>query len=142
MNTNINENYNPNKSFYMKEWFWRKNQYDEKYGPYCEHKCFVAKETEKAYQTVVFVKNNSFTCWCPKSCTVATFAEMNEEATNAIIRQAEYEARRQERYEAACKAYAELVAYAQNLGIRGVREGLRRETIERKIQEAGYPLPA
>ncbi len=126
---------------YMKEWFWSKNGY-ESYGPYCEHAAFVGRETEKAYYLEVIVQNNNFSCWCPKSCTVPTLAEMNEEANNAIQRQAEYEARRQERYEAACKAYAELIEYARKLGVRGVREGLRRETIERKIQNAGYPLPA
>ncbi|MBP5782743.1 MAG: hypothetical protein J6W04_04305 [Bacteroidales bacterium] len=125
----------------MKEWFWSKQGYGT-YGPYCEHVCTVNRETERAYQVVVFVKNSSFVCWVPKSCTVATFEEMTEETINAEERKAEYEKRRQERYEAACKEYAELIAYAQKMGVRGVREGLRRETIERKIQNAGIPLPA
>ena len=144
MNNNVNNNIEKieQKRVYMKAWFWNKNQYEEKYGPYCEHACFVCKETEKAFQVIVFVKNNSFNCWVPKSCTVATFLEMNEEAKNEIKRQEEYEARRQERFEAACKKYAELIAYAKANGVRGVREGLRRETIERKIVNAGLPLPA
>ena len=141
-NTNTNNttaNVEP-KSFYMKEWFWSKNY--EAYGPYCEHTCFVAKETEKAYKALVFCKNDSFSCWVPKSCTLATFAEMCEEAETAAQRKAEWEAKRQAKWEAACKAYNDLIAYAKAHGVRGVREGLRRETIEQKIINAGIALPA
>lgn len=135
-------NTNEIQKVYMKEWFYRKNQYDEKYGPYCEHACFVSKETEKAYQVKAVSKNRSWNCWIPKSCTVETYAEMNEEAENAEQRKREYESRRQERWEEACKAYNDLIAYAQKMGVRGVHEGLRKDTIIRKIQEAGVPLPA
>jgi hypothetical protein len=125
----------------MKAWFYDKNNYGF-YGPYSGHICFICKETEKAYQVIVFVEENSFNCWVPKSCTVETEAERDAEAVANEQRKAEYEARRQERYEQACKAYSELIAYAQKMGVRGVREGLRKDTIIRKIQEAGIPLPA
>ena len=146
MNTNITTTNNTNttvepKFFYIKEWFWSKNQYED-YGAYCEHKAFVVKETEKAYKAIVFCQNNSFNCWVPKSCTLATLAEMSQEAEAAEQRKAECEAKRQERWEAACKAYNDLIAYAKAHGVRGVREGLRRETIEQKIINAGIVLPA
>lgn len=137
----MNNTTNTNTKVYMKAWFYEKNGYGE-YGPYCEHACFVRKETEKAYQVEVIVKNFSFTCWIPKSCTLATLAEMVDDAIANEQRKAEWEARRQERFEAACKAYADLIAYAKANGVRGVREGLRRETIEQKILNAGLPLPA
>ncbi len=139
-NTNTTATVEP-KSFWMKEWFWSKNEYGS-YGPYCEHTCFVLKETEKAYKALVFCKNSSFSCWVPKSCTLATFAEMCEEAEDAEQRKAEWEAKREARWQEACKKYNELIAYAKAHGVRGVREGLRRETIEQKIINAGIALPA
>jgi len=137
-----NNNTNTGKTIYMKEWFYRKNY--SGYGEYAQHFCSVQKETEKAFQVRLYSLESAYThiCWVPKSCTVATEEEFAAEITGAEQRQAEFEARRQERYEEACKAYAELIAYAQKMGVKGVREGLRRETIERKIQNAGYPLPA
>lgn len=141
-NNNANTNNTEPKKVWMKEWFYSKNQYEEKYGAYSEHTCFIAQETEKAYKVIVFCKNSSFNCWVPKSCTVATFEEFNQEAIDAEQRKAEWEAKRQERYEAACKAYADLIAYAKAHGVQGVREGLRRATIEQKIINAGIPLPA
>ena len=137
----MNNNTNEIKTVYMKEWFYSKNSYNA-IGPYCDHSCTVCKETEKAYQVVVVCKNNSWVCWVPKSCTVATFEEKLAEDINADVKRAEYEASREARWEEACRKYAELIAYAQKLGVRGVREGLRRETIERKILNAGFSLPA
>ena len=128
------------ETVYMKEWFYRKNHSD--LGSYGEHVCLVLKETEKAYQVSLLGEILSRTTWVPKSCTIATVEERDAEALEAEVRQAEYEARREARWQEACQKYAELIAYAQKLGVRGVREGLRRETIERKIQAAGFPLPA
>ena len=141
MNTNTNTINNTITPIYMKAWFYNKN-YEESYGPYAEHECFVVQETDKAYKVVVLTKGHSFNCWVPKSCTVATAEEKTAEAEQAEQRKAEWETKRQERWEAACKAYNDLIAYAKAHGVSGVREGLRRETIEQKILNAGIALPA
>ena len=125
---------------WMKEWFYRKN-YSE-YGEYVSHVCYIVKETEKAYRVHMYNMSNGAEIWIPKSCTLGTVDEMISEAREAEKRQLEWEAKRQARFEAACKAYAELIEYARANGVRGVREGLRRETIENKIKAAGLPLPA
>ena len=45
----------------------------------------------------------------------------------------EQEAAQEARFEAGCKAYEELLARAKALGIKGVRVGMRKATIEAKI---------
>ena len=121
-----------NITVYIKEWFFKKNIAESCWdGHYAE----VIKETEKAYQVRVAI-NGDYWCktWVPKSCTLT-----HEEYLEAVETAA---AKANERWEAACKAYQELIAYAQQNGVRGVREGLRKETIINKIKAAGIPLPA
>ena len=130
-NTNFDE-----KIVYLKNWFF--NKYYA--GDYANHFGLVIKETEKAYQIVLTLGMDvsDVKTWVPKSCTIRTKEELDAEIASA----AEWEAKRQAKYEEACKAYQELIAYAQKMGVKGVREGLRKDTIIAKIEKAGIPLPA
>ena len=121
---------------YLKYWFFSKNYS----GDYAKHFGVIVKETEKAYQILLTLGLNEsdVKTWVPKSCTLQTEAEFAEE----LAKVAEYEAKKQERFEAACKAYRDLIAYAQAMGVKGVREGLRKDTIIAKMEKAGVPLPA
>lgn len=121
---------------YLKYWFYNKNYS----GDYAEHFGLIVKETEKAYQILLTQGGNGsdIKTWVPKSCTISTEDEFQAE----IAAVAEYEAKQQKRWEDACNAYKELVAYAQKMGVKGVREGLRKDTILRKMEQAGVALPA
>ncbi len=121
---------------YLKNWFFKKNYA----GDYENHFGIVIKETEKAYQIVLTLGLDAcdVKTWVPKSCTIRTKEELDAEIALA----AEWEAKRQAKYEEACKAYQELVAYAQKMGVKGVREGLRKDTIIAKMEKAGVALPA
>lgn len=47
----------------------------------------------------------------------------------------EYASKRQERFSAGQKSYNELVQQAKDMGIKGVRVGMKRKTIEEKIRK-------
>lgn len=47
-----------------------------------------------------------------------------------------FQKQRERRFEAGKKSYNQLVDQAKSMGIKGVRVGMRRSTIERKIKEA------
>ena len=142
MNNNVNSN-NEVKTVFVKEWFMSKIKMENNGWGFWGNSGEVVRETAKAY----LLKMSAYTIdgeidgflqvWAPKSCTVETMEELENEAR----RHNEYEIKRQERFEAACKAYQELIAYAQAHGVKGVREGLRKETIIRKIQNAGVAVP-
>lgn len=142
MNNNGNNN-NKIETVFVKEWFMAKIKMDNNGWGFKNNSGEIVRETAKAY----LLKMEAYTIdgefegflqiWAPKSCTVETPEELDQENQ----RQNEYEAKRQERYEAACKAYQELIEYAKKMGVKGVREGLRKETILRKIQNAGVAVP-
>ena len=46
------------------------------------------------------------------------------------------------RYENGCKAYKSMIQFAQKNGVKGVRTGLRKATILKKIHEAGLEFEA
>ena len=123
-------------TIYLKNWFFKKNYS----GNYEEHFAVVVKETEKAYQVVLTrgLDEYDVKTWVPKSCTLATEEEFKAE----LIQVAQMEAYRQAKWEEACKAYKELVEYAQSMGVKGVHEGLKKETILKKMEKAGVALPA
>lgn len=50
-------------------------------------------------------------------------------------REKEYAQNRQKRFEAGAKSYNDLLAKAKSMGIKGVRKGMKRSTIQRKIEE-------
>lgn len=47
-----------------------------------------------------------------------------------------FQKQREKRFEAGKKSYNQLVEQAKSMGIKGVRVGMKRSTIERKIKEA------
>lgn len=136
MNNNVNT-INNEKTVFVKEWFMNKIAMDNNGWGFWENSGVVVRETAKAYllkmeaHTIDGEYEGFLQIWAPKSCTVESLEELNQEKQQ-----------RQERFEAACEAYQNLIAYARANGVRGVREGLRKETIIRKIQNAGVALPA
>ena len=116
---------------YLKNWFFNK-----KYTcGYETHECFILQETEKALKVACYVNAYRQVIWVPKSCVLWSAEDRDADAVN-------YEAEQQKRWEDACKAYKELVAYAQKMGVKGVREGLRKDTIIEKMKQAGVEIPA
>ena len=128
-----------NTIVFMKEWFYKKTIREDYWN---NHYCVVLKETEKAFQVNVFTDGFLWMkTWCPKSCCLMTADEYSNAIAESEQKQAEWEAKRQERFEAACKAYNDLIAYAQSKGLK-VRSGMRKETILRKMEAAGVPMMA
>ena len=109
-----------------------------------------------------FEKTKSYFCWIPKTqlsengvpgewISSQKAADVNEfmlggslvegwEDADGIFykvektaKELEQEAAQEARFEAGCKAYEELLAKAKALGIKGVRVGMRKATIEAKI---------
>lgn len=124
---------------FLKDWFYKKN-IGESYWD--KHYCLVIRETEKAFQVQVFT-NGSYCqkTWTPKSCCLMSVEEYEKAISEADEKQKEWEAKRQERFEAACKAYNDLIDYAVANGVK-VRSGMRKETILRKMANAGVSIPA
>lgn len=121
---------------YVKDWFFDKMR-DERSGVRLHNSgSEVIGETEKAYKIEVSYttrdgeRDGVTTMWCPKSCALSS-----EEYRAAIDAEAE-------RYEDGCKAYDAMIKFAQENGIKGVRVGLRKATILKKIQEAGLDFIA
>ena len=118
----------------VKEWFLRKNLTSEQMYAYrVGDGAYISKETEKA----VLIKNDTdfgtVSFWCPKSCL------MTKEDV-------EKEEERREKLNKACEsglAYNEkLVAFAKEHGVKGIRIGLRTQTLIDKIKKAGLEVPA
>lgn len=92
-------------------------------------------ETEKAWKMVFDTESLdgehdvSFTSWVPKS--VAETKKEYEKRVDKEIRESE------KRYEKGKKRYAKMIEFAKSNGVKGVRIGLRKETILEKIKKAG-----
>lgn len=115
---------------YVKNWF--ANKIDLGYGKKLEStKATIVKETEKAYllnvswYTIDGEYEGYTNVWCPKSCTMTEEEFLEEEKKNA------------KRLEDGCSRYEKLIKFAKTNGVKGIRKGLKRTTIERKIKEAG-----
>lgn len=112
----------------IKDWFLNKLQEN---NAFFSSEAEIIKETEKAYfldmegQTADGEHDVFKKAWVPKSCTMTP-----EEAK--AEREAEIK-----RFEEGKAAYEKMVAWAKEKGIKGVRIGLRKATILRKIKEAG-----
>lgn len=95
----------------------------------------IEKETEKAYYVAMEVIRNDGECesmirtWVPKSCT-QTVEEYEAERAQAVAR-----------FEAGKEKYSKLVEWAKTQGVKGVRVGLKKDTILAKIAEAGLVAP-
>lgn len=119
------------KEVYIKDWFI--NRIELGYGKraFNDQLCRIIKETEKAYLldvewfTVDGEYDGSTYKWVPKSCTLT----MKEHA--------DIEERQEKAFEDGCRRYENLINFAKNNNVKGVRIGLRKETILKKIKDAG-----
>ena len=134
MNNNANTEI---KTVYIKKWFLLNLKSEFHYNlNFFTNQADVIHETEKAYKVLIECSSidgewdGTKSVWVPKSCTMTKDEYL-----------AEIEASKK-RFEDGCKVYQELIAYAQKMGVKGVREGLRKETILRKIEAAGVAIPA
>ena len=119
-------------TIYIQKWFMYKIKSElNNWYEISSREVTIVKETDKAYEVSVEVSridgewDGTKQVWVPKSCTM-TEAEY----------QAELKAE-QQRFEDGCKAYEKLIAFAKENGVKGVRSGMRKSTIEQKIREAG-----
>lgn len=100
------------------------------FGCFVESINGIVKETEKAVcisMTIGWASSliQTINVWCPKS---------------AILTEEEYLAecqKQEERFQAGAERYNNLVAFAKEHGVKGVRVGMRTETIINKIHQAG-----
>ena len=88
------------------------------------------RETEKAVQLRADSDFGNLTFWCPKSCILKD-GEVDEEMV-----------RKYQRMEAGLNYNEKLVAFAKENGIKGIRRGMKTQTLMRKITEAGLKIPA
>lgn len=112
----------------VKKWFFDKMQQEAGRGIHLFYsEAEVVKETEKAYcleieySTLDGEFDGVKKIWCPKSCV------MSEDEIKA----------EKERFENSCNAYEAMISFAKANGVKGVRAGLKKETILKKIAEAG-----
>lgn len=115
---------------YIKEWF--ANKIDLGYGKrLASTEGTIEKETEKAYLLVVewYSADGEYEgyskTWCPKSCTMTAEEYEAEQEAEA------------KRFNDGCDRYNKMIEFAKANGIKGIRVGLRRATIEKKIADAG-----
>lgn len=88
------------------------------------------RETEKAVQLRADSDFGSLTFWCPKSCILKD-GKVDEEMV-----------RKYQRMEAGLNYNEKLVVFAKENGIKGIRRGMKTQTLMRKITEAGLTIPA
>lgn len=114
---------------YIKEWFLKKMDLPE--YAIAEQEVEIIKETEKAYfvgmptwtidgETPLYLK-----VWVPKKCTMTKeeYDKSRDEEFNRFIE--------------GCDRYEKLLQFCKENKVRGARKGLRKETLLRKISEAG-----
>lgn len=88
------------------------------------------RETEKAVQFRADSDFGNLTFWCPKSCILKD-GEVDEQMV-----------KKYQRMEAGLNYNEKLVAFAKENGIKGIRRGMKTQTLMRKITEAGLKIPA
>lgn len=127
------EEKNNTKEIEIKSWFVLKNfTPEERYAESVSDKEIV-RETEKAV-LIKFVSDfGTFTKWIPKSCL------MTEEDYRI---EREKEEKRIARFEEGKIKYEKLVEFAKENKVKGIRIGLRKQTIINKIKDAGLEVPA
>lgn len=116
---------------------WKLEEIRDRYGNngFVDDIIGVVRETEKAvcvrlvwaYCSTV---SRTIEVWMPKSCL-----KTKEEI------QAEQEAA-EKRFNDACNRYYELIEWCKANGVKGVRSGMRKETIMNKIKAAGLEYVA
>lgn len=88
------------------------------------------RETEKAVQFRADSDFGNLRFWCPKSCILKD-GEVDEQMV-----------KKYQRMEAGLNYNEKLVAFAKENGIKGIRRGMKTQTLMRKITEAGLKIPA
>ena len=117
----------------IKSWFLIKNfTPDERYVVEVSDR-EILRETEKAVNIKFTSKYGNLFSWIPKSVFMT-------EEDYRIEREKEIE--RAKRFEEGQRKYNELIEFAKENKVKGVRVGWRKETIINKIKDAGLEVPA
>ena len=108
---------------------WKKKNIIANCRPYIESIDCVVKETEKAVLLqITFAYTNDIIRtrneWVPKSCTITEEEKKIEEQES------------ERRFEEGCKKYEELLKFAK-ANLKGIRKGMRKDTIIKKLNDAG-----
>lgn len=115
----------------VKDWFECNINYPYSASENWRTEFYIVKESEKAVCINIDIHScdgewdGTRNVWVPKSC----FESLKDYE--------EREAKAEERYDAACKRYNELVAFCKENKIKGARSGLRKDTLLAKVAEAG-----
>lgn len=114
----------------IKDWFLNKNfTSNERFVINCADELVVTRKTEKAVFIEAVSDYGKLKFWVPKSC-IMTDEEVEKEINE-----------RNKKMEAGLDRLQKLVAWAKEKGVKGVRMGMRRITVEKKIREAGLGVP-
>ena len=109
----------------IKKWFLEKNfTQNQIYAIRLADETVVEKETEKAVFVVFKSEFGNISSWIPKSCLL-TEEDIEEMKQQEETRENDYMA---------------LVNYAKSKGIKGIRKGLKKVTIIKKLQENGFEV--
>lgn len=108
---------------------WKKKNIIANCRPYIESIDCVVKETEKAVLLqITFAYTNDIIRtrneWVSKSCTITEEEKKIEEQES------------ERRFEEGCKKYEELLKFAK-ANLKGIRKGMRKDTIIKKLNDAG-----
>ena len=115
----------------VKDWFDCKVSYPFKASSNWRKEFDIVKESEKAVLIEICIESRDgewdglSNVWVPKSC----FESLEEYEKN--------EQEKEKRFEEGCKKYEQLIAFCKDNGIKGVRNGMRKETILNKILNLG-----
>ena len=120
------------KEVYIKDWFFNKIKYEERNFYIPGGKFQILSETEKAYKVsmdMVSLDGEYETVksrWIPKS------------ATMSIKEYEAYEKQTEQRFEEGKNRYDKALSFAKSKGVKGVRKGMKKTTILKKIHDAGF----
>lgn len=118
-------------TIYIKKWFMGNIKQENRNYNFYSRKAEVIHETEKAYKVLIECSSidgewdGEKTVWVPKSCTMTGEEYQSEQADE------------RKHFEDGCRAYDQLIEFAKANGVKGIRSGMRKATIEQKIKESG-----
>lgn len=114
----------------VKDWFLAKTlNSNQQFIVSVADDIWVSRETEKAVLLIADSDYGKIQFWCPKKC---------------VVTDEEYQAEREAeiaKVKAGGERLAKLVEWAKENGVKGVRKGMRKVTVLKKIQEAGLAAP-
>lgn len=117
----------------VKQWFINKNFTQEERYVASVSDLTIIRETEKAVLIEFYSDFGKLNKWIPKSCLMTEEDFRKEE---------ERQEKRVKRFEEGQRKYNELIEFAKENKVKGVRVGWRKETIINKIKDAGLDIPA